>query len=106
MLTVIKDLQALEICVDCDFEPPNKTRLNLHVAKEHKFHCEKCTQNVFGNKHFEEHNLMIHENADKTLTSEEFENLQATENYYDFMMSPMTPRRQDWVEKTDAIGYY
>ena len=92
------------VCVDCDYEAPNKSRLKLHVQLNHTFYCSVCEHNIFGNKHFEEHNVMIHENSEKAVTNEEFENLEANEKYYstrlsygDFMMSPNSPRRQDWV---------
>ena len=111
--TIIKRISLKEVCRDCDFEAPNKSRMNLHVSLKHKFYCDICKDYVFGDKHFEEHMEMVHEKPEKTLTHEEFERIQATENIYnttlshgDFLRSPNTPRREDWRTKTEASGYW
>ena len=87
--------------------------MNLHVRLKHKFYCDTCKDIVFGNKHFEEHNTMVHGKPEKALTHEEFESIQATENindttlsYGDFLRSPNTPTREDWRTKTEASGYW
>ena len=111
--SIIKRNSMKVSCIDCGFWAQNQSRLNLHIRRDHYFFCQLCRRPVYGNKHFVEHNEMVHEQSDKTLTNEEFEIIKGYESVYDtsvthgdFMDSPATPRREDWRKKVKASGLF
>ena len=73
--------KSLEIkCDQCDYTARNKARLAKHIEVKHVFICDICKEGngemeYRGEAEFSRLQQLVHVDIDKTLTDEEFNNL-------------------------------
>lgn len=92
-------------CEECDYIGRNPSRLKLHIEVKHMHPCSICpdyTNQLFKTKEeLDIHTNIIHDNLDKPLTQEEFENL--SENDFERLKYgngfSNTPRKKDFEKK-------
>lgn len=85
-------------CDKCDYVGRNSARLEMHKEVKHTIICYLCGDRIFDTEdELSEHKLTVHENLDKVLTEEHFENL--SESDYIGLKYGDSPRSKDVVKR-------
>lgn len=93
---------SLEIkCDQCDYVGRNSARLKKHIEVKHRHICTICnySEEFETRDQLVEHTAMVHENLEKELTQEQFDNLSEKDLQKLQYTGGDTPRKRDVKEK-------
>ena len=85
-------------CDECEYKGRNLARVEKHKEVKHHHWCDPCGDWYFSDAIFAKHNLITHENLDKTLTEKEIYELDE-DDIINIKRGPDTPRKLDLIKR-------